>query len=233
MQPDEYMRNFDSLGIVIPALNAECSLPSVLKSLKDVISDNTSVIIVDDGSTDATSAVCEKFGCTIVRHSKNRGKGAALRSGFDVALQNECDPVITLDADGQHDPSFIPTFCTEMDNSGADIIVGNRMKSTSTMPMDRYLSNSISSFIVSLACGTRISDSQCGYRLIKANVLKNITLTTEHFETETELLIKAASAKYKFSCVSINTTYNKASSAINRSVDTIRFIRLILKLLFN
>ena len=233
MQPDERMRNFDSLGIIIPALNAECSLPSVLKSIKDVISEKNSVIIVDDGSTDATSAVGEKFGFTIVRHHKNIGKGAALRSGFAEALKNQCDPIITLDADGQHDPSFIPTFYSEMYNSGADIIVGNRMHSTTTMPVDRYLSNSISSFIVSLACGKRIPDSQCGYRLIKADVLKNITLTTDHFETETELLIKAARAKYKFSCVNINTTYNKASSAINRSTDTIRFIKLILKLLFN
>ena len=102
--------------------------------LKKVKEYNIDAIVIDDGSTDNTAAIAEQENVYLIRHSSNEGKGKALRNGFRLALKKWYDLIITLDADGQHDPNEIPSFINKIRNGNAGIIVGNRLYSPTGMP---------------------------------------------------------------------------------------------------
>ena len=175
------------MGIVIPAYNAGDRLQNVLSKTQKFISKNR-ICVVDDGSSDSTSAVAREVGCVILRHPINRGKGRALQTGFRWATQEHLDCIITMDGDGQHDPVHIPEFTAVMDDSGCDIVLGLRRFQVGVMPLDRICSNVLSSLIVSWVSGKRILDSQCGYLLLSHSIFENIRLTSSYFEAESEIL---------------------------------------------
>jgi hypothetical protein len=108
------------------------------------------------------------------------------------------------------------------------LIVGSRISDLSSMPLDRRFSNQTTSLIISLFTGKRVRDSQSGYRLIKTDVLRKINLTSNKYETESELLVKALKRNFKIAYVPIKTIYNDQPSHIHRFVDTVRFIRIVL-----
>lgn len=218
------------IGIVIPAYNAGDQLQNVLLKVQKYISKNH-ICVIDDGSNDSTSAIARAFGSDVFRHLKNRGKGSALQTGFRWAVQENLDYVITLDGDGQHDPDHIPEFISVMEKSGCDIVLGLRQFRIGIMPLDRICSNFLSSFIVSCVAGKRILDSQCGYRLISHSVFRNIHLETSHYETESELLIKAVWKGLRIAYCPISLQYGNSTSHMQRFQDTVRFCRLILLLL--
>jgi glycosyltransferase involved in cell wall biosynthesis len=218
------------IGIVIPAYNAGDQLRNVLSKAQKYISKNR-ICVIDDGSSDNTSAIARDFGSDVFRHLKNRGKGRALQTGFRWAMQENLDCLITLDADGQHNPDHIPEFISVMEKSGCDIVLGLRQFRVGVMPMDRICSNMLSSFIVSCVAGKRILDSQCGYRLIPVSVFKTIYLETDRYEAESELLIKAVWNGLKIEYCPISLHYGNNTSHMRRFQDTIRFCRLILRLL--
>ena len=220
------------IGIVIPAYNAGDEIRHVLLKTQAFIP-STRICVVDDGSTDDTANVAVSLGVMLLRHPKNCGKGNALKSGFRVALDKDWDGVITLDADGQHDPEAIPRFISIFTESECDIALGTRPFRVGEMPLDRICSNRLSSLIVSCVSKTWIPDSQCGYRLIKTEVLRHIDLESNHFETETELIINAARKGYTFSFCPVAARYDGTGSHIRRWNDTIRFCRLILNCMFN
>lgn len=185
-------------------------------------------LVVDDGSTDQTAERASRAGAVVIRYSSNRGKGASLRSGFDWALKEGYDAVITMDGDGQHDPKDIPRFIERAKSSHAGLIIGNRMENVENMPLIRRLTNRVMSSIISRICSQRMPDSQCGYRLIKQKVLERLSLATSRFEIESEILIKANRANFKIDSIPIRTIYKGEKSRINPLPDTIRFIRLII-----
>lgn len=219
-----------AIGVVIPAFNVEFWLEDVLSQVFQYISPSR-VWVVDDGSKDRTALIAKKQGANLYQHSENRGKGEALKSGFQKVLLNRLDGVITLDGDAQHNPGFIPNFIRRAQETGCDLILGTRKFYAGRMPLDRIFSNSFSSFLVSLWAGKRIPDSQCGFRLIRSAVLKKVHLQTSHYETETELLIKAIWQGFRFSTCSIQTEYKHSISNIHRLTDTIRFCTLLVHLL--
>jgi len=219
------------VGIVIPAFNAAATVGAVVAKAKEAAPESP-IIVVDDGSSDATAQVSQEAGALVLRHHANRGKGEALRRGWAKAVQLACDAVITLDADGQHDPADLPRFVEHADRTQADIVVGTRRFDPRRMPLDRVLSNTLTSLIVSWRGGQRIPDSQCGYRLIRSRVTEDIDLTTRGFEAESELLIKAGRKGYKISSIPIETIYRDQGSAIRHIRDTVRFTRLILRSFF-
>lgn len=216
------------IAAVIPALDAAASLPAVVNGLRTTLGD-ISICVVDDGSADGTSRVAGELGCLLIRHRQNRGKGAALRSGF-LALQGVVDLVLTIDADGQHDPKEVPRFLHRLRESDLHIVVGDRMSRRGPMPLDRYLSNRLSSAMVSFVAGVAIPDSQCGFRLFRTEVLKGISLRTTHFETESELLVRAAWAGFRIGTVPIACSYASRNSHISRWSDTLRFVKLMIAL---
>ncbi|MCD6117646.1 glycosyltransferase family 2 protein [bacterium] len=215
------------VGIVIPAYNAESNIKNVLlKIFKYVKPDN--IFVIDDGSADRTSEIADELNVKCIRHNTNLGKGEALKTGFSAAGKTGVDAVITIDSDGQHDPDKIPEFIRIMEHNNSDIVLGTRSFGLSNMPIDRILSNRLSSLVVSLVCGKWIPDSQCGYRMIRLKSLDALSLTSSNFELESELLIKAARQKRNITFCPVPVIYNGTGSKINRLKDTKRFCKMII-----
>lgn len=211
---------------VIPSYNVADRLNGVLSKISKVLP-SSRVWVVDDGSDDGTEGVARAYQVQVIRHDRNRGKGAALKSGFKACLNTGAEAVLTLDGDGQHDPGFIPSFIRCLVETDRDLVVGVRELRWPEMPPDRIFSNRVSSMIASVAAGRRIPDSQCGYRLYRRSVLTRVHPETDHYETETEMLILAARAGFKMGWCPVRTSYEGQTSHIRRLNDTARFLRLI------
>ena len=215
--------------VLLPAYNEEKTIGGLVRDIRRHVSD---VIVVDDGSADDTAAEAAEAGAVVISNEKNMGKGASLRRGFEYITRQDCDAVITMDADRQHDFNEIPVFVKRMEETGADIVLGTRMGSHEGMPLLRLLTNLVTSFIVSALCRCRVTDSQTGYRLIKTEVLRNVRLETANYETESEILIKAVKKKYFITEAPIKTIYGGQESKIKPGRDTLRFIKLVVKSIF-
>ena len=152
------------------------------------------VLVVDDGSTDDTAAQAEAAGATVIVERPNAGKGAALRAGFRHALENEAAAVVTLDADGQHDPAEIGSFLAAFQATGAELIIGRR--DFATMPLVRRLSNTLGGWVFSVAVGRRVADNQSGYRLIGRTLMTALLDSSESgFEFEVEMIARCIAAR--------------------------------------
>lgn len=217
--------------ILIPAFNAEKTISSLIDQISAFIP-GKDILIVDDGSTDRTYQLAKESGANCLQHKKNKGKGEALKTGFEYAVQQGYSGVITLDADLQHDPKFIPEFIGEAQKGTSDVLVGTRHIELKTMPFSRWLTNNVTSIIVSILGDTKVRDSQSGYRYISTEVLKAVRLSTKKYELESEILIKAGRKGFKIAPVPISTIYHGSKSFINPLVDTGRFIKLMWKSLF-
>lgn len=213
--------------VVIPSYNVVATIGSMVQQTK---AKGLDVIVVDDGSADATAEVAQKSGAHVLRHKQNKGKGASLIEGFRYILNKDYDAVITMDGDGQHAPSDIPKFIGAAGDPNVDLIVGDRMSTCQDMPRIRRLTNKFMSFIVSLICRKAICDSQCGFRLIKRKALKALNPTSSKYEIESEIIIEANHKGFKIGFIPIQTIYAKQVSGINPFVDTMRSLRLLLKI---
>ena len=209
--------------VLIPAYNEERNLKRVLDDLKSYV-DKDRVIVVDDGSKDNTRIIAEESGVCVISHKNNLGKGEALRSGFKEAVKKNVSWIIVMDSDFQHQPKDIPRFLKKAEEGNVDIILGSRMNNIKEMPFHRILSNKITSFLISLRIGQKVEDSQCGFRIIRKNVIEEISLNKSHFSLESELLLKAGLKKFKIGSVRIETIYNNSKSNINPLRDTLGFI---------
>lgn len=216
------------VAVLIPSYNASATLPALLERTLAYIP-HDQIVVVNDGSTDATADAAERFQVTVVAHQSNRGKGAALQTGFEHILRGKSDAVITMDADLQHEPEMIPSFIALFKTEHTDVIIGSRMHDTAAMPFHRYLSNTITSGLVRLRTGAVIRDSQSGFRLISRRVLEHVKLQSVGFEAETEFLIKAAAFGSTFASLPIKTIYAGEKSNMTHLRTTLQFIRVILK----
>jgi glycosyltransferase involved in cell wall biosynthesis len=211
---------------VIPARDAAATVGDVVLGILHVLP-SAEVIVVDDGSTDATGERAREAGAVVVRHAANRGKGAALESGFDEALRRGADAVLALDADGQHDPASAPRLLEALEH--ADLVVGSREQDRTGMPWLRRATNDVTTWFVSLLARRRIPDSQSGYRAIRASVIRAVRPQSRRFEYESEFLIGAARAGFEIGEAPVPTLYNAPGSHIHPLRDTLRFIRLVLR----
>lgn len=212
--------------ILLPGYNEEKMIGQVISKARKVIND---VIVVDDGSTDDTYQIAKSAGAIVIRHEVNKGKGAALKTGFQYALEHNYQAVITMDSDGQHDVNDIPNFLNALSERKAGIVIGSRMKDISTMPAIRKVTNKLTSYISSLLMRQKVDDSQSGFRLITSDVLRSIKLESDRYDMESEILIKASRAGFQIISVPIKTIYGQEKSKINPLIDTYRFIRLVFR----
>jgi dolichol-phosphate mannosyltransferase len=213
---------------VIPALDAAASLAGVVHGARAAVPE-LCVIVVDDGSRDATRRVADECADEVVALDRNRGKGAALRAGFRVALGRGCHEIATLDADGQHDPWYLPAAFGAL--SGADIAIGARPRSGSSMPWRRRATNHLSSVAVSWCARQAIPDSQSGFRAFRAAVLARTAFgawASDRYEYETALLLRAACAGCHIAYVPVPTAYARHGVSHFRPFrDTFRVVRTI------
>jgi len=213
---------------VIPAFNAAATIGDVVTRCA-VIGVLDQVLVIDDGSGDETADNAAGAGAVLIKHEVNRGKGAALRTGFAYAVEQDYDAVITLDADGQHEPESIPDFLDQFEAEGYPVILGNRMLDPAGMPWLRRATNRTTSWIVSRIAGQEINDSQCGYRFYTTSVLTRVHLEMDRYDAESEILVKAAATGFKVGAVPIRTIYADESSFISPWRDTLRFIRMVIR----
>jgi len=217
--------------VIIPCKNLESHVANVVGAVRDLDLD-LDVLVVNDGSTDATTEVARAAGAFVVEHPENLGKGAALGTGFRYAVEKGYDAVITMDGDEQHDPASIPQFLSALGEGGHDVVVGSRMDAVRDMPPLRIWTNRTTSRIVSWLAGRKIPDSQSGYRALRTEVVDDMSLVTSRYDTESEILIRAGRRGFTIGDIPIESIYTDGISHINPFIDTLRFVRLVWRSLF-
>lgn len=216
--------------IVVPAYNEEKRIGEVLSGTDGL---GLEVLVVDDGSSDGTARVARAHSCHLLSHEKNQGKGAAIRTAIPWILERGFDAAVFLDADGQHLATEVTRFVEEFERSGADLIVGTRMHENSAMPLVRKFSNRISSGLVSLLAGTRVTDSQSGFRLLSARLLRRIASSGgKGFDLESEMIIDAVRGGMRYAEVPISCIYKDEKSHYRPVRDSAQFLALVVRKAF-
>jgi glycosyltransferase involved in cell wall biosynthesis len=214
---------------IIPAYNEEKNISMVIKKCKKYVNN---IIVIDDASIDSTPIIAEDAGATVIINKENIGKTGSLKKGFNKGLKEGVEIFVLLDGDGQHNPQEIPLFLKKI-KEGYDLVIGARKFQPELMPTIRIFANTISSYIVSLISGVRIKDSQSGFRAVKREILERISLTSTGYQSDTEMIVKAARCGYKIGFVPISTIYHpEARSKVNQIIDPIKFLILLVKLAF-
>ncbi|MFA5060439.1 MAG: glycosyltransferase family 2 protein [Candidatus Omnitrophota bacterium] len=214
--------------VTIPAYNEAAAIGPLVEEIKKK---NLSVVVIDDGSTDNTGDIARRAGAFVLRHENKKGKGASLRDGFAYALKENFDGVLTMDGDGQHAPEDIDLFLAKASQHPRSIILGSRMDNPRGMPLIRFLTNKIMSAVISRIAKQDMPDTQCGFRFISTAVLREVQVASSDFEAESEILIESNRKSFKIYSVPIKTIYRNEKSKINPLMDTIRFVKYLLRTL--
>ena len=215
--------------VLVPAYNEARHLHEVGSGILNL---GYPLLVVDDGSTDGTQDEAKKLSVPVLRFTENRGKGAALRKGFEWVLERPYQALIVVDADGQHDPAELEIFIEAL-NNGADVVLGNRMCAPSGMPFIRRATNRTMSRVLSWIAGQDIPDSQCGYKAMKREVVEKIWLRTDRFQIESEMLLEAARRGFTIRSVPIRCLYGEETSRIRPLRDTARFFAFLFQYLLS
>jgi len=210
------------VACVVPALDAGRTLPHVARALRDALPHAT-LIAVDDGSRDDTYAAAAATFDRVLRFTRNRGKGAALRAGIAEALALGVSAVVTIDADGQHDPESAPALLAAL--AGADVVIGARARG-GAMPLARRVTNALAAAAVGTIAGVAVADAQSGYRAMRRTVLERVAALGDRYEFETDFLIRAMEAGFRVVAVPVATRYG-APSHFRAVRDGARVIRTI------
>lgn len=192
---------------LIPVFNEETTIAEVLKNTRSFVDE---IIVVDDGSSDKTVSIAKSNGVIVVSHIVNRGLGAAIGTGFEVARKLDVDVLITLDGDGQHDPKEIPKFLLAIEQ-GSDVVIGSRMLSRNEMPWYRQVANSLGNLSTFVLFGAWVTDSQSGYRAFTKKALEQIHIKTNRMEVSSELIAETKSHGLKLVEVPIRAIYTDYS----------------------
>ncbi|MFC1499296.1 glycosyltransferase family 2 protein [Verrucomicrobiota bacterium] len=212
--------------VIVPGYQEEGRIGEVVEGIRKYCDH---VVVVDDGSIDGTADEAEKAGATVLRHEVNKGKGIALNTGFQYARDNGFEFVITMDADGQHDPEEISLFVDAYKKTGTPAIVGNRMSDPRTMPFVRRCTNRFMSWLLSRKMGQHVPDTQNGYRLYKTDIIPDMGIGSDRFAAESEILLQIAEKGARIDAVPVRIIYGDEKSKINPVKDAIRFFGMLRK----
>ena len=220
------MKTDETLNILamIPAYNEARRVGEVIAGARQYLP----VLVVDDGSTDNTADVATQSGVTVLSQRPNQGKGAALKAGFRQAIAEGYAAVLTLDADGQHDPGEIPQFLQAYRKRGADLIIGGR--DFSQIPPVRRAANTLGRWSFSWAVGQPVRDNQSGYRLISRRLMEAVLTSQEQgFQFEVEMIVVCVQNGYALDWVPIRTIYAGESSHIQPLQHVVEFTRMVVQ----
>ncbi len=208
----------DKIIAVIPAFNEERTVGKVVKKAKSYVDD---VIVIDDGSTDKTKERAEKSGAIVVSYGKNRGVGYATRMGFKKAIELGAKYIITIDADGQHDPADIPKFIEKLDE-GYDFVIGRR--DLSNYPFVKRFGNLFLNTFVNFISGTTIPDTESGFRAYRSSAIKKFYLTANRYEICDEIIFEVGRNNLKWSVVPIRSDVYTKGTKISDGIKIFRFM---------
>lgn len=218
----QYLNSFKPV-IVIPVYNGRDSLLRLIPQIMQEV--DIPLIIVDDGSTDGIQA--DDFpGHLFLQHSENRGKGAAIKTGLRKACEAGHSHAVTLDADGQHDPGSIDHFLKRSSERPFDLVIGARDLMAAHMPFHRKLSNNITSLMISLRTGSRVYDSQVGYRCYPLYDSRLWESDQDGFQLESDVFLRVPKLRLRLQWVTIPVIYGEQDSHMHLVLDTLRFVRM-------
>jgi glycosyltransferase involved in cell wall biosynthesis len=209
------LANYDApsgLLVVIPVYNHGKTLADVVeRSLKHC----PDILVIDDGSTDGGAEGIEVLGVSLVRHSVNKGKGAAIMTAAREAARLGKTHILTIDADGQHDPDEIPLFFPKIEAAPLAIVVGIRDFSSPNIPRSSKFGRRFSNFWLRVQTGTHLSDVQSGFRAYPVRLLEALSFREKHYSFEVEVLVKAAWAGFDLLEVDVSVYYPPAQERIS------------------
>jgi glycosyltransferase involved in cell wall biosynthesis len=215
--------------VLLPAHNEAAHIDAVVRA---VLAQGFAAVVVDDGSTDFTARVAGEAGALVLQQPVNQGKGAALTRGFAYATEHGFEGVITMDADGQHDPASLHDFVDAFVRTGIPVLVGNRMSNPGPMPRHRRLTNRFMSWLICRHMRQFIPDTQNGYRLYHSSVLPLLRTESSGFAAESEVLLRLDEHGIRMDWVPVAAIYGAEQSSIRPVRDTMRFLRMMLRFLF-
>jgi len=225
---DLYRKKFDSLGccIIVPTYNNEATLGEIVK---DLLSYTDHIIVVNDGSTDQSVEILNQYPfISVISYQPNRGKGSALRVGLKSASERNYNYAITIDSDGQHFPADLPLFLDQIEKTPGALLVGSRNLDQENMPVKNSFGNKFSNFWFRFETGTRLPDTQSGYRLYPLQKIKGIHLFTKRYEFELEILVKSAWNNISIIPVPIHVYYAPGGKQVSHFRPGTDFFRISL-----
>ena len=188
----------------IPAFNEETTIAKVIAHAIDHVDE---VLVVDDGSQDDTRFIAEKMGAVVLRHEKNLGKGAAIRDCFEWARRNGADVLVTLDGDGQHDPTQIPGLVEALQKSEADVVIGSRMTRPADMSRHRWMGGRVLDHATQVRVGDRVIDAQSGFRAYSRKAMDALVAAEYGMGVDSEIIMRADKAGMRIVEVPIEVNY--------------------------
>ena len=218
-----------NVAVGIPAFNEEKNIGVIITKLKKIAD---SIIVCDDGSDDLTAEIAKDLGAIVVSHSKNQGYGAAIKSIFLEAKKREIDALVTFDADGQHRVEDIEKVLEPIITKNADVVIGSRFLDEKTeIPKYRKLGVKVITELTNVSTGSKITDSQSGFRAYNKDILENILPTESGMGISTEILIKVQEKGFKIEEVPIEilyegntSTHNPVSHGTSVVLSTLKFV---------
>jgi glycosyltransferase involved in cell wall biosynthesis len=230
MNPDRTGGRNAAYALVIPAFNEAATIREVVGAALRYV---PRVIVVDDGSTDGTSSILDGLDIELLRNEMNQGKAASLWRGLQHALQDESIlAVMTMDGDGQHDPAEIPRLLSAAHRFPHHIVIGSRLWNRAAIPSARYRANRFANFWIAWASGQPIEDSQSGFRIYPADLIRSVKLSCTRersFVFESEILIEGARMGFYAMPVRVSTVYraNARPSHFRPVTDILRITRMV------
>jgi glycosyltransferase involved in cell wall biosynthesis len=204
---------------LIPAFNEAATIDEVVRGVRPLV---RSVTVVDDGSTDGTGERAREAGAIVIDQPSNGGKGAAIRVGLAAILAGPCSHVLLMDGDLQHVPHEAARLIETAETTDADLVIGERQFDRAAMPAARYFANLIGSAALSGFIGTTVRDTQCGFRLFAARILRELMLAGNGYEIETEMLVKVRRRGGRIASAPVTAVYGRGGSKLRPVRDTTR-----------
>lgn len=201
-------RNYKKVIAVVPAFNEEKTIGKVIDKLKKVVDE---IIVINDGSIDRTQKIAEEKKVIVYTHLLNCGLGAALITGFKAALKRNADIVVTIDADGQHNPEDVPRLIKPILKNEADFVVGARNFKLRSTPFLRLIYNYLANFITWLFFKVKVKDSQSGFRAFSRSALEKIKIESGRMEVSSEFFLEAKRNNFRIKEIPIESIYTKYS----------------------
>lgn len=221
--------DFADTTVLIPVFNEARTIDRVVRGVRRALGDQVEILVVDDGSSDASASLARQAGATVLTLGTNQGKGQALRTGFRAATR---DFVVTIDADGQDDPMDLPALLQATRN-GADMVIGSRFMGTlhpNAISRINALGTRFFNALINSLYGARITDSQAGVRCFAQSLLSKLAPTATEYEIETEMLILALLQKATIVEVPVNRfPRSSGTSSFSRIRHGVRILSTVLR----